>query len=339
MIKKLIITMVVMGFISFAYADIPYWIEDTGSGFNLWIKTSIPANGSILLNISKGGGHPDGDAVFVFFDDFEENELDTSKWTISGSPTLNNGYLYIPKNTYIESISNIDFSKSLVIETAFNIGWGGGTAHSYMIFYSSSDDTKYLRTHQIDHAGPDQWQYLEDSNGKIGSDYTVNTNNVLPRKIIWDSKTNETSYIIDGQTLADKIERPFISTLGNTKIKFYHEKGSNPFTIDYIRIRKYANPEPDVDRVNSSSDWVVVKITNPNSEDLTDFQVKISNNNVLNNLIQSKNENLTITDITNGNNNDDGNGGTTTKTPIPLLAVILTVMAIPIVALKRINNN
>ena len=61
---------IIAGLVGFVYADdIPYWIEDTGSGYNLWVKVSIPAGGSVLLNISKGGGSPNGEAVFELFDD------------------------------------------------------------------------------------------------------------------------------------------------------------------------------------------------------------------------------------------------------------------------------
>ena len=65
MIKKLLMIIAMLGVVGFIHAEnISYWIEDTGSGYNLWVKINISAGKSIYLNISRGGGSPDGDEVF-----------------------------------------------------------------------------------------------------------------------------------------------------------------------------------------------------------------------------------------------------------------------------------
>ncbi len=88
---------------------IPYWIQEwnaTAKEAVVWIKVpSIPANGNAEVYIYYGNSDDvvsNGDSVFEFFDDFNENSLDTSKWTIvdadgvgGTSFTLSNGKLVI----------------------------------------------------------------------------------------------------------------------------------------------------------------------------------------------------------------------------------------------------
>jgi hypothetical protein len=54
-------------------------------------------------------------------------------------------------------------------------------------------------------------------------------------------------------------------------------------------------------------------------------------NSYLNNLITQKNEPLTITII-------DYAGKTTVKSPIPLPAIVIALLSIPIIALRKINS-
>ena len=96
-------------------------------------------------------------------------------------------------------------------------------------------------------------------------------------------------------------------------------------------VRKYAENEPTVNINSSGTGWIVVKITHPNNHALNNFQVKIPNSD-LNYLITQKNEPLTIKDLTNG---DEGNQPV--KSPIPPLAIIIVLIAIPIIALRKLN--
>lgn len=67
---------------------LPYWIEkwDSEAGMaRVWVKVpSIPANSTVKLYMRYGNpeavSESNGDAVFDFFDDFEDGILDTEKW-------------------------------------------------------------------------------------------------------------------------------------------------------------------------------------------------------------------------------------------------------------------
>ena len=59
-----------LGVVGFIHAEnISYWIEDYDGNYFLWVKVNISAGKSIYLNISKGGGSPNGDEVFEYFND------------------------------------------------------------------------------------------------------------------------------------------------------------------------------------------------------------------------------------------------------------------------------
>jgi len=80
---------------------LPYWIEkwdNVSEEAVIWVKVpSIPANGSVTIYMYYGNpsavSESDGEAVFEFFDDFEDGDsIDTSKWGQSGGTvTVENG--------------------------------------------------------------------------------------------------------------------------------------------------------------------------------------------------------------------------------------------------------
>ena len=74
-------------FFSPALENLPYWIESYNSSFaTVWVKfSSIPTGDSTWYLYYGNPSAPsasDGDATFLFFDDFNDNSLNTSKWTV-----------------------------------------------------------------------------------------------------------------------------------------------------------------------------------------------------------------------------------------------------------------
>lgn len=83
------------GDIRFTYLDpvndheevVPYWIEDKRNGrdANVWLNvTNIPAHGQARVLMYYGNydasDESDGDSTFLFFDDFNDGDIDTEKW-------------------------------------------------------------------------------------------------------------------------------------------------------------------------------------------------------------------------------------------------------------------
>ena len=328
MIKKLLMIIAMLGVVGFIHAeDIPYWIEDTGSGYNLWVKVSIPAGGSILLNISKGGGSPDGTKVFdIFYWTGTEMANDGNVIGYPNKDTQNveetgdillGGYDHYGKDAYVQINKNLPNNHYLI---------------SFRYYFIDSWDSEYARMFVN---GNQEWSFCHQVY-KVESGLTALSTNIGNTDEWWWGPDcyGDFSVQYDGSILSIKWD----STLDTDA---YDES----WGLCRVIVRKYANPEPTVTQVESGSGWVVVNITNPNSEDLADFQVMIPNSDLKDadskNLITQKDEPLTITDITNGNNNENNNGGgggTTTKTPIPLPVIILALISIPIIALRKINS-
>src|SRR5690606_6122358 len=72
--------------------DYPYWIDLDSSSCNanvtdFWVKAgSIPTGDStfyMYYGNNEATAVADGDATFQFFDDFEDNQLDTEKWDLN----------------------------------------------------------------------------------------------------------------------------------------------------------------------------------------------------------------------------------------------------------------
>jgi len=70
---------------------LPYWIEEwdvSNNSSKIWVKVpSIPANGIkkiyIVLDPSLTESEEDPESVFEFFDDFDGETLDSSKWSLA----------------------------------------------------------------------------------------------------------------------------------------------------------------------------------------------------------------------------------------------------------------
>ena len=87
-----------------------YWIEaydSSGQTATIWVKVpSIPTSSTKTIYLYYGNAGAtsasNGDDTFIFFDDFDESSLDTTKWLqINGNASsLSNGLLSISANGY-----------------------------------------------------------------------------------------------------------------------------------------------------------------------------------------------------------------------------------------------
>ncbi len=99
--------------------ELSYWIENwdkSGQSANIWVKVpSIPATIRIYYGNEKASSTSNGDAVFLFFDDFDDSSINTAKWQIVGSHEMivGNSLLYI-------GIGKIESTPALASKNYFN---------------------------------------------------------------------------------------------------------------------------------------------------------------------------------------------------------------------------
>ena len=94
----------------------PYYVESwsyNGTS-KIWVLAdSIPSGTNVCLYLYHGNeaaeDESDGEAVFLFFDDFNDGSIDTDKWNIGGAPTEAGGEVHIDAdNEYIKSKTTWD---------------------------------------------------------------------------------------------------------------------------------------------------------------------------------------------------------------------------------------
>jgi len=273
---------------------LPYWIEKWDSQneqAKVWVKVpKIPANGSVDLYIYYGSptaeSESNGEAVFEFFDDFEGDSLDTSKWDTTGGGTIQvqNGILSIysgiqrgwegiySKQTFTEGTvlrlkSKMDNANPGVSGHGKNIGF------SQRLFESDQDEAtfdwnsatgKYMTTTTNDGVCNTKDSPLSFLNWFIGEIHYISQS--LVRFYGDDTLLNEHTTEIPDEPMPVSIS----------------SAGSGYSYVDWIAVRKYAEQEPTVvvgdEEASDVSGWLYrrkITITNPNSTDLEHFQVAI----------------------------------------------------------------
>jgi prepilin-type N-terminal cleavage/methylation domain-containing protein len=94
------------------FDDLRFTSSDGKTILNHWVESKIDSNSSVVWvkipNLVSGGNTiymyygnslansiSSGDNTFSFFDDFNSGSVNFSKWSVTGSPTISNGVLYI----------------------------------------------------------------------------------------------------------------------------------------------------------------------------------------------------------------------------------------------------
>ncbi len=250
---------------------IPYWIEQkvNSSWAYVWIKVPfIPANGTAKVYLYYGNqnavSESNGSNVFEFFDDFEDEEIDVNKWndntggySISDSKiTFNSG-----DGTwkYIKSVKS--FQPEVILEYSIDYygDWGGsgtkydgfkGNTLGGTISYSlSGDNGPFVGFGE----GIADWKETPgvgngDSSTKINTGVNTAPQNVLTnhKAIIKWKVTKVNLYKKWGSTIYNDIFTSYIPTSEMNII--FGVRGNSDYPrriyIDYVFVRKYADPEP-----------------------------------------------------------------------------------------------
>jgi len=243
-----------------------FWIEEfdkTAKKATIWVKVpSIPANGETTIYMCYGGmenpfsSYHDPENVFDFFDDFEGTELDTTKWNTH----LYSGGSIVVSDGYVKLISAIIVSKTYqitdgIIETKgimkrqemslfgrASVNSGDAFESCYGLHTGSFSDTSW------------NFVIVVDNTDKLVYDPTPTPTDteVLLRFIM---NGNE----LTGQRFNYNTGEQIGSTISTTHTKYSQGYiglrvdgiGDREAWYDWIRVRKYVDPEPSISIVES----------------------------------------------------------------------------------------
>lgn len=245
--------------------ELSYWIEEwdtTNNNAKIWIKVpSIPGSSTktiyISVDPSRTTDESDGDATFLFFDDFEDGtageSLSSTKWA-----HLRGTWKYYQDGDRMvaryeggasdgsarainsESISETNFAVEALVK-----GFSGKDAG---VFICSSDDvtTKYGDNYWIcwgdggtkarifksaDTSAP----LLAETTNSVPTDYT--------RMTVTHKSNGEIKFYREDTELVSATDTTYTS--GRVGLYSWYSDTNNPY-FDWIFVRKYADPEPTI---------------------------------------------------------------------------------------------
>jgi len=232
--------------------ELSYWIESwdySGKSAKVWVKVPrILANGETKITIRYGnpGASPqsDGDATFEFFDDFEGNRLDRSKWERRnpGYITVADGRVKIggcssgdvviwstssfPREYIIRMNAKLGDKWPSIVWNIQNDGWG------YAEWISPKDHRGHLYRYRVTDAD------YSDEISKGANAYTFTQFKIIEAKIVG----NDYKFYQDG-VLKSYYTHPHYQNGGKVGLEQWSDGYSE---YNWILVRKYTFPEPTI---------------------------------------------------------------------------------------------
>jgi len=238
-------------------AELSYWMENktNGNKAQFWVKT----NGEDALNVYYGNAaansKSNASAVFLFFDDFSGNSLDTNKWdqmnSGTGTITVSGGNITIASSN--DWWNAADSARTIVSKTGFDdnyiaeafIGNHGQDGYNRFFGLRSSSATNakafvLLADGDLSHIT----NVYRDSVGGSANWYGENSGVANPG-------SNKIAKFV---RIGDMVNSYYGGSLTNSRtvagwgliyvaLTDTHS-ASNPTKFDWIRVHKYASPEP-----------------------------------------------------------------------------------------------
>ena len=276
-----------------------YWIEDPSQDpITVWIevKENLDSDVDIWIYYGKSSESSvsDGDATFLFFDDFEGTNLDTNKWNYAGSPSISDSLITLENGNNVEWVETKNaYETNKILEFRAKSKQPSTNAN-----YAGYDATTTPDTSGSTHKTGIRW----DSNGNVyavggngtGSHYEavlsgVSFDTFYHFKIIRTGSADK--YYVDDVL---KLNATWFPSGDNRYITFLFDQcGADcPLIVDWVFVRKYVDPEPsfksasgeEVENPPAVSWWkplsswrykCPITITNNSGETLSNYQVLI----------------------------------------------------------------
>jgi hypothetical protein len=235
---------------------LPYWIE-TGtcntSSTNIWVNIdSIPTSGTTIYiyygNPSAAPGS-NGSTTFPFFDNFDSNTLDASKWGATGSYSITNGVLTIATGSIYTKSPILSSAQGYVYEVKKSLS---STAASY-----SGLEIANAQSTQGSNAGSNALVYYMTSSGTLNltswaADGTAASYNISNGGTLYTATGG--TYYIDG------------FSVGPSDIRFYQNRSQlSAFTgtwsaAPYLYLGYFSGSASGTsDITDISVDWVLAR--------------------------------------------------------------------------------
>jgi len=238
------------GVLDEVFTQLYYWKESSNI---VWIKVpSIPASGEATVYMYYGNpsatSESNANETFDFYDDFEGTSLDTSKWSIiHGSVDISNSILtLIPTSTYrtmIASIQNFDGSYEIkmrghpLTDDQLRIGIGS-TTQDPDIFYNPTEHLSIWEEASVRKTMNDDTLHIIISGISVDkSIFHIYTLRIL--------KGEKVERELDDANFAEASET-FYPSEKKLIVWIRENNMGNGSEVDWIRVRKYTDPEPTV---------------------------------------------------------------------------------------------
>lgn len=264
--------------------ELPYWVENkvNSQWAYVWVKVPyLPVGNSTIYvyykNSTQVNSTSNGDAVFIFFDDFSS---DLSKWNYDAGVSIENGRAKIVRTStsgHGEIWKNFDFNFTNVsLDFEFQLintnsyGWvggfgGGGTGFGHGYSYAvdwSYNEANYLKILRITNDG--------GSMVSIVSDAKTRDTNLRKQSFIWNA--SQLTIVWN-----DSVQLTAIDTTYQTRYNIFIHLGGGANGcggyVDNVRLRNYTYPEPSFSIGSEESTNQPPQITIFSAQNITYYSI------------------------------------------------------------------
>jgi len=274
-----------------------YWVESgTCNSQNtfIWVKVPlIPGNSNKTIYLWYGNPNAislsNGDLVFEFFDDFDGNTLNTSKWTVNGYDGFW-GVFYSVSNSMLTIWSdnrwrilrmnrNFGPNDTIAIEVKFRKTAASAWHVNYLVQHNGANHNR-LGLSDEHYPGDDMGiQLVVNNNWYYPKNFGSFSNNVwyISRIIKKDSTTLYLDVLTSNRGFINSYETTqsaWSSVIWTWVTWQFHNTN---VTYDWVFVRKYTNPEPII--ILGSEHVPLTSTISVNT--LTNFQFNVSIYNLI----------------------------------------------------------